>query len=271
MMPMASTLSATRDDPILDGCVAPALAKDRFTSVEEALTRLAHQTASDTSDARARAPTSVGSAEACTSPSFAATTLGAADLGAQIPREPQPPGKRRMLARIAIMVCLGAAAILAWRSYGGLARDMIAASAFSALPSAERTPAAQTPEATPQRAAAPPAVETTASQAASPAQPATTTADAPPATSAGRQQIETMTRDLAALRQTVERLAAGQEQLLHELAKLQAQKPQADKPAEKRTPHRLSAPARGADVFDPARSPNAPGAPRTLGTIIVPR
>jgi hypothetical protein len=136
---------------------------------------------------------------------------------------------------------------------------------------AERTPAAQAPEAAPQQAAAPRAVETTPSQAAPTAQPAATIADAPPAASAGRQQIETMARDLAALRQTVERLAAGQEQLIHEMAKLQAPKPQPDKPAEKRTPRRLSAPARGPDVFDPAQSPTAPGVPRSLGSIVVPR
>jgi hypothetical protein len=259
----------------LDGGVAPTAAKDRFTNVEEALTRLAQQTASDTPDARPRAPASVGSADA--SRSIAAATLGPADRVAQIPHEERSPGKRGTLARVALVACLGAAAILAWRSYGGRAADMVAtlAAPFSARPAAERVPAPQTPEAALQQAAAPPAIATStpppaqaASQAASIAQPAPTAANAPSAASAKPRQVETMARDLAALRQTVDRLAAGQEQLIHEMAKLQAEKPQADKPPQRRTPRHSSAPARGPDVFDPAQSPNAPGVPRTLGSIV---
>jgi hypothetical protein len=49
------------------------------------------------------------------------------------------------------------------------------------------------------------------------------------AASAERQQIATA-RDLAALRQTVEQLAAGQKQLTRDIAKLQAEKPRADNP-----------------------------------------
>jgi len=280
---MASTLSATRADPLFDGNVVPTVAKDRFTGVEEALTRLAHEAASDTPDARPSGPASDRSADAHISRSFAAVTLGPADLSAQIPRAQPSPGKRGNLARVAIAVCLGATAIWAWRSYGGPASDMIATSApwappFSARPSAEQMPAPQTPDPAPGPAAALPAVETSApppAQAASIAQPATTAASEPAAASAKRQQIEMMARDLAVLRQTVERLAAGQEQLNHEIARLQAEKspadkPQAEKPA-KRTPRRLSAPGRGSDVFDPVQNPNAPGVPHTLGSIVLRR
>lgn len=281
---MASILSATRDDPledplvdpVLDGGVAPTVDKDRFASVEQALTRLAHQGASNTPDAQPRGPASIGAADACMSQSFAAATLGPAELGpadlaAQIPHEHASPGKRSTLARVAIAVCLGACAIWAWRAYGDAARGMVAtwAPALSAPSSAERTLAPLTP--------APPAVETSAppaqaaSQAASMAQPTTTVANQPSTGSARGQQAETMARDLAALRQTVDRLAAGQEQLVHEIAKLRAEKPLADKPAEKRAPRHLSTPARGSDVFDPAQNPNAPGVPRNLGAIVVPR
>src|ERR1051325_7188195 len=106
MMPMVSTLSATRVGPLPKGGVAPTVATDRFASVEEALTKLSRQTASETPDAPARGPASVGSADACVSQSLAAATLGPADLGAQIPREQRSPGKRRMLVRVAIAVCL---------------------------------------------------------------------------------------------------------------------------------------------------------------------
>ena len=62
-------------DPPFDGGVATAVAKGRFTGVEEAVARLAHQAASDTPDARPRGPASDRSAEA-----LATSTLGPADL-----------------------------------------------------------------------------------------------------------------------------------------------------------------------------------------------
>jgi hypothetical protein len=156
--------------------------------------------------------------------------------GADPAHEQRSLGKRGTL-RVAIAVCLGASAIWAWRSYDGPAPD---------------------------QATAPPAIETSApppAQAASIAQPATMAANEPAAASAERQQIETS--DLAALRQTVEQLAAGQEQLTRELAKLQAEKPQVDKPPaekpDKRMLRRVSAhPV--PPVAAPARKP-APIAP----------
>jgi pyruvate/2-oxoglutarate dehydrogenase complex dihydrolipoamide acyltransferase (E2) component len=284
---MVSTLGSTQADPRFDGGVAPTVAKNPFTGVDEALARLAYQAASDTPDARPRGPASDRTSDARISQSFAAATLGPADLRAQIPREQRSLGKRGTLARVAIAVCLGASAIWAWPSYSGPARDMIATWArpldwISARLSAGQTPAPQAPDPAPEQAAAPATAETpapppaqAASQAASIAQPATTAANEPAAAPAERQQIETMARDLAALHQTVEQLAAGQEQLTREIAKLQAEKPQADKPpAEK--PHKrmlggVSAPGRGSDVFDPAQNPNAPGVPHTLGSIVLRR
>ena len=62
-------------DPPFDGGVATAVPKGRFTGVEEAVARLAHQAASDTPDARPRGPASDRSAEA-----LATSTLGPADL-----------------------------------------------------------------------------------------------------------------------------------------------------------------------------------------------
>ena len=295
---MASTLSAMRADPLFESGVAPTVAKDAVAGFEDALTRLAHQAASDMPDARAHGPASDSSADARISQSFAAATaptlspleLGPADLSAQFPREPRSLGARRTVARIAIVVCLGAVAIWAWRAHGGPARDMLATwtapfSWISARPVADQTSAPKMPDPAPEQAAAPAAVKTSApsqaaSQAPSIAQPATTAANAPAAASADRQQNETMARDLAVLRQTVERLAAGQERLTRELAKLQAEKPQVDRaqadkpPAEKpakRVQRPLSAPGGSADVFDPAQNPTAPGVPHALGYIVVPR
>src|SRR5689334_19888418 len=130
-------------------------------------------------DARARGAASDGSAGAPISQSLAAVMLGAADLRPPMPREERSPGKRGTLARVAIAICVGTFAIWAWRSSGGHAGNMIATWA---------------------------------------PRPATTTANEPGAAAAERRQIETMA-DLAALRQTVEQLAAGQQQLTREIAK----------------------------------------------------
>src|SRR5262249_13988406 len=146
-------------------------------------------------DARAGGRASDGSADARASQSIAQPTLDAADLRPPIPREPL--AKLGTLARVAIAVCLGASAMWGLRSYGGNARDMIAAWAppFGWL-------------------SARPAVDQTSARRA-----ATTAANEPGLASAERRQIETMA-DLAALHQTVEKLAADQEQLNRELFKL---------------------------------------------------
>jgi len=204
VVPIALTRGSTQAEPRFDGGVAPTVAKDHFTDLEQALASLVR--ASYPPDARAGGPASDGSADARISQSFAAATLGAADLRPPLPRE--PPGKRGTLARVAIAICLGASAIWALRSYGGHARDMIATWAppfgwISARPAVDQTSAPR---------------------------PAMTAANEPGVASAERRQIETMA-DLAALRQTVEKLAAGQGQMIRELAKLQAEKRQAAKPS----------------------------------------
>jgi hypothetical protein len=218
---MASTWTSTQADPHFDGDVDPVVAEATFTNVEQALARLVQ--ASYPPDARGRGPASDRSADARISQRFAAGTLGVADLRPPIPREQRSLGKRNTLARVAIAVCLGASAIWAWRSYGGSATDIIA------------TPAPQTPNSAPEQAAAPLSASghtavpvrhrppaRAALRAASIAQAATTAADEPGAASAERQHVET--GDLVALRQTVEQLAAGQEQLTRKIAELEAEK-----------------------------------------------
>lgn len=213
---MASTLSTTQADPRFDGGVAPTVTKDHFTDVEEALVRLVH--ANFTSDARARAPAFDRSVDARIPQSFEAAMLGPAGRQrAESVRERRSLGKRGTLARVAITVCLGASAIWTWRSYGGPAPEQATA------PRAMET-------------SAPPPAQA-ASQTASIAQPETTAANALGAASAERQQIETS--DLAALREAVAQLAAGQEQMTREIAKLQAEKPQADKPPAAKTDKRM--------------------------------
>jgi hypothetical protein len=263
---MASTWTSTQADPRFDGDVAPMVAEDPFIDIEQALARLVH--ASYPPGARRRGPASDRSADARISQSFAAGTLGAADLRPPIPREQRSHGKPNTLARVAIAVCLGASAIWAWQSYGGPARDITA------------PPAQQTPNPVPEQAAARPATAMSALppvraalRAASIGRPAATAADEPGAAAAERQQVET--GDLAALRQTVEQLAAGQEQLIRKIARLEAEKPQADKPQaeqpDKRTLRPVSAhpaPTIAAPARQPAPiTPMPPQAARRASTV----
>jgi len=229
---MASTRDSTRAEPRFDGDVVPTVEKDHFTDLEQALARLVR--ASYPPDARAGGSASGGSADARISQSFAAATLGPADLRPPMPREPL--GKRGTLARVAIAICLGASAIWALRSYGGHARDMIPpwAPPFGWISARLAVDQTSTPR------------------------PATTAANEPRVASAERRQIETVA-DLAALRQIVEKMAAGQGQLIRELAKLQAEKRQAAKPSadkqDKRMPRRASAPP-VPPVAAPTRKPD---------------
>jgi pyruvate dehydrogenase E2 component (dihydrolipoamide acetyltransferase) len=336
---MTSTTSPTQAEPRFDdgaaatmpGTVrivpdpAATVPKDPFIGVEETLAKLAHKAASAAPDARPRTPAADKSADARGSQSsqssaaptlgpatrgpatlgaapLGAPTLGPADLGAQIPREPRALGTIRTLANVVIIVCIGAAVIWGWRSYGGPARAVIAAfiprsdlasarsvadqpaaaPATAAQAPAAQAPAAQapdpapaaTPTPSPQQAAAPAAAENAAppAQAASVAPPAPPAASEPAAPPADHQQIDAMARDLAALRQTVDQLTAGQEQLKSEIAKLQADKAAAVKPPpekpKKHVVHHVPPADHPSDAFNPAQNPGAPGAPRTIGTVV---
>jgi hypothetical protein len=293
---MDSTLTSTRADPLFDDAAAtasvpsaaPSVVKDPLGGVEETLARLARQAASDTPDARPRAPASDKSAEVRTSPSSsAAPTLGPAELSSHMLARERSPGKRSTLARVVIAGCIVAAAIWAWRSYGGPANEVIAALAASVgatptHPVANQNVAPPIPDAASQPADVPRAVAIPvqppaqpASQAASMVQPAAAAANEPATISADHQQMATMARDLAALRQTVEQLTAGQEQLKGEIAKLQTEKPAADQPPpekpKKHPPRHVASRYHTPDAFNPAQDPNAPGAPRTIGSVVVRR
>ncbi|HUI97805.1 MAG TPA: hypothetical protein VLX44_18760 [Xanthobacteraceae bacterium] len=239
-MPIASPLSSTPADPPPDGALAPAAAKDRFTGVEEALAKLAHQAAGDAPELRGRAhrPDSAAALPL-------AATLRPADFRAPLPGEKPRKPMAGAAGRLLIAACIGAAAMVAWRSYGSAAREMVAAYAPRLGAIAARTLPNETAESPAPRpaapAAAPPAVTAptpstvaaeaprVAPQAAPNAQPAAVAPSESAAASADHQHIEAMARDLAALRQSVEQLTALQEQLKGEIARLQAEKLQAEK------------------------------------------
>jgi len=228
---MASTPSSREADAPFAGDAA-ATTTDSFTDVEDELARLVQAS---------YAPR--------ISRSFGAAMLEADNLRPPIPREPRSSGAGGTRTRVAIAVCLGAAALLAWRSFGSPASDIMATWArpfawISARPSAaDPTPVAQTPDPARAQADAPPAVEASAAPPAQAAAqgaaqaawqtgaivpPRPPVADAPGAAAAERPPVET--NDLAALRQSVAQLTAGQEQLSRAIARLQTEKPRGDKP-----------------------------------------
>jgi len=106
-------------------------------------------------------------------------------------------GKRaaRGLARFLIIFFFGVAATLAWQSHGDAAKELIAKSSPQLSWLAPRA---------------------TAPDMVAPAAPATTP-------SPDLQQLPEMSLDLAALRQSVDQLAAGQQQISGDIAKLQAE------------------------------------------------
>jgi hypothetical protein len=130
----------------------------------------------------------------------------------------------RGFARFLIIFCIGVAATLVWQSYGDAAREMIASSS-------------------PQlRWLAPQTVAQTAPDMVAPTAPSTPSPDV--------QQLKAMSLGLAAVRQSVEQLAAAQQQMTDEIAKLQA--------TEQEILDKVSGPPRPAPA--PARK-SAPPAP----------
>jgi hypothetical protein len=100
----------------------------------------------------------------------------------------------RGFMRLLIIFCIGVAATLVWQSYAGAAREMIANSS------------PQLRWLAPQSQTAPDVVAPTA--------PATPSPDV--------EQLKAMSLGLAVVRQSVEQLAAAQQQMTDEIAKLQA-------------------------------------------------
>jgi hypothetical protein len=224
---MDSELSPAQADPHHDSDVVLLAPKD-WTDAEEALSRLAH-VVSDRRRPTAGSDFSAG--PRVTEPSIDAT-LRPTDLNNDPSPTDRPALSRRTsrsLARFLVMACVGAAATLAWQSYGGTAEQMIANSAprlswLLSLPAMNppsgREIAVEQPSPPAVQASAPQAASAQAGAVASTASE-TAASTAPTAPSPELQQLETMAHDLAAVRQSVEQLAAGQEQMARDIANLQ--------------------------------------------------
>jgi hypothetical protein len=118
----------------------------------------------------------------------------------------------RGFARYLVAILIGVAATLAWQSYGDAAKQVIATSApeLGWSPEAKQMIASWVQQ-----------FGWTKSPAGSEMQAAPVAQTAPTAPSIDRGQIQQMARDLATLRQTVEQLAAGQDQVTQEIGKLE--------------------------------------------------
>jgi hypothetical protein len=162
---------------------------------------------------------------------------------------PRPAPRRRRFLRFLVAAAVGVAATLAWQSYGLAARRLIAAqlpeltarvpalaALVAQLPPGILTSLDVTGDA-PQPAAAPPTYA-----AAAAVTPASAATPAPPAPEVVRQ-LDTVVRELAAVRQGMDRLSAIQVQMNGMIARLQADEdarntptPPPPKPAAKPAP-----------------------------------
>jgi hypothetical protein len=230
---MDSTPNPKQADPHLgDNIVALgppdlAAAETALTKAEDALGKLAHKARSVDADR----PLGATRADFSAGPRVAAASLEAIppprDIDKGLGRPDSGRGRPvRSLFRFLLAIGIGVAATLAWQSHGDTARQMIAIS-FPALGWLSPPRMAPPPDALTEPASRV-AVQANVTNAApaQPAAPARPTPDpvAPVATvpPALVQQIETMARDLAAVRQGMEQLTIGHEQMSRTLARLHA-------------------------------------------------
>lgn len=236
------------------------------TDAEKALSKLAHEatrTAANRSPGSAAPDFSAG-------PRVAAPSLQPVvrlpddnhrgfDLRAPETREPKSRGRGagRGFMRFLLAAGIGVAAVLAWQSYGEAARQRIAALmpqlGWSSSPGVKQSPPDAANEQPAAAQASPPAAGTAHPPAAALAPAAPDPMASPPSPELARQ-IEVMARDLAAVRQSVEQLAAGHDQMARAIARLQA--------TEDDLQHRQPAPARKPTATPPR--PTLQSLPPTL-------
>src|SRR5262249_18813395 len=125
-------------------------------------------------------------------------------------------------ARYLLAICIGVAATLAWQSYGEIPKQIIAAKAPQLGWSTETKQIIASwvqpgPESTAARPSLPVAQVATAAQTV----PSAVVPKAPAAPSIDPDQVHRIAVDLAALGQTVDQLAANQDQMVHQIDMLQ--------------------------------------------------
>jgi hypothetical protein len=163
----------------------------------------------------------------------------------------------RSLARFSIAVLIGVGATLAWQSYGDAAREMLSIQVPSlGWLSVSRTTLTPDAQGSAQNAAAPQSAPIPQTAA-----PATAAATTPEFT-----QLEPMARDLAAMRRSLEQLAAKQEQMAQNVAIVQAveqdiKKKMSSRPLAQTISDQPRKPPKPPANSSPAQSPPVPPPP----------
>jgi hypothetical protein len=126
----------------------------------------------------------------------------------------------RGLARYLVAICIGVAATLAWQSYGeelGWSPEEVKQMIAGWVQQVGWTKAGAGPEST----AVQPSVPETQVATVVQTLPAAVVPKAPTASSIDPEQVHQIALDLGALRQTVDQLAASQDQMVHQIDTLQ--------------------------------------------------
>jgi hypothetical protein len=203
--------------------------------------------------------TPAASSEPTSEPSLRTTPLNDNTSDMRIPI----PHGRSGRGVVLLAICAGVAATMAWHSYGDEAKQRLSylmpqlpyadevkqrlssfvPQLFADVPATQSANAAEPKDAPSQIAASEPAADPAPAQESSNVEPATPTSPAPasavpaPAQPMAEtsptqaalppeltQSIETMAREIASLKQTVEQLQVGQQQLSHDVAKVSEHK-----------------------------------------------
>jgi hypothetical protein len=117
------------------------------------------------------------------------------------------------MLRFLVAICIGVAAILAWQSYGEAAKQVIATKAPEL---------GWSPQTKQMIASAIQQVGWTTPAGPEPTAPETVTSKAPSAASLDPAQVQQMVRSLAMLQQTVEQMAAGQDELKRDIVHMES-------------------------------------------------
>jgi hypothetical protein len=170
-------------------------------------------------------------------------------------RKPVRPREKRRrsrgFARFLVAICLGIAGTLAWQSYGDATKQIIATKA----PELGWSPEARQMIASSIQwlgwTKASPGPETTAAATVAPI--------APTAPSLDSAQVQQMMQSLAAVRETIQELAAGQNQMAREIDKLESAVVEILTKMPERSPQPPAAPARKPAPVPPpsSRAPTA--------------
>lgn len=214
--------------------------------------------------------------ESANEPLLRATPLNDNTSEIRIPTPRERSGRGVVL----LAVCAGVAATMAWHSYGDEAKQRLShlvPQLFADGSATQSANAAESKDAASQIAASQPAAAPASAQEGGNVEPATPppaapaaatpTAETPPTQAALppelTKSIETMSREIASLKQTVEQLQAGQQQLSHDVAKVSEHRTrhnlaeQTSKPASRPRPLRTPTPAADSRTLTPYSPPQS--------------